>query len=391
MKCSDMARTICLKLLCFVLLFAFIFSAIHAVNGDFVAKTVAVGLNPRAVVYDPGNNEIYVTNQGSGTVSVISGSSNTVVDTITVGSGPFWVVYDSGNNEIYVTNVTNVNSGTVSVLSDLAVAISPSSCSLDVRQSMTFAATATGGSGAYSGYQWYVNGSAENGQTASTFSYSPTSAGSASITVTVTDNSSITSPQSSAASVTVNSAPIVSIRPALWTMDVGQSQAFTATATGGSGTYTSYQWYVNGATQSGATSSTFTYAPTAQGTSSITVTVTDSLDATSPLSPSITVTVNAASPTPTPTPSHTPTPTPTATPTPTPTSKPAATETPSPTATPSSSSTPTPTSTPIPANTSASAVFGQYLPVILAVIILAAIIAGLFAKRRKTRKTALSS
>ena len=51
---------------------------------------------------------------------------------------------------------------------------------------------------------------------------------------------------STAASVTVNAAPTVTVSPSSWTMDVGQSKTFTATPSGGSGSYTSYQWYVNG-------------------------------------------------------------------------------------------------------------------------------------------------
>ena len=86
-------------------------------------------------------------------------------------------------------------------------------------------ATPNGGSGSYTGYQWYVGGVAQSGQTSSTFSYSPASAGSYSITVTVTDSLGATSAQSTAATVTVNAAPTVSVSPSAWTMDVGQSKA----------------------------------------------------------------------------------------------------------------------------------------------------------------------
>ena len=44
-------------------------------------------------------------------------------------------------------------------------------------------------------------------------------------------------------------------------MDVGQSTTFTTTVSGGTGTNTGYQWYVNGTAQSGATASTFSFAP----------------------------------------------------------------------------------------------------------------------------------
>jgi hypothetical protein len=84
------------------------------------------------------------------------------------------------------------------------------------------------------------------------------------------------------------------VSPTSWTMDVGQSETFTASASGGSGTYTRYQWYVDGSAQSGATASTFDYSPTSSGYYSITVAFTDSLGATSPQSTPATVTVNSA-------------------------------------------------------------------------------------------------
>ncbi len=173
----------------------------------------------------------------------------------------------------YIDNVTLEGAPTVS--------ISPTSATLDVGQSQLFTATPSDGSGSYTGYQWYVNGSAQSGQTASTFSFVPASAGSYSVTATVTDSLNEISAQSNAATVTVNSAPTVTIAPGTATLDVGQSQLFTATASGGSGSYSGYQWYVNGSAQSGQTASTFSFAPVAAGSYSVTATVTDSLDATS--------------------------------------------------------------------------------------------------------------
>ncbi|MGA2682546.1 MAG: hypothetical protein ABSF44_12190, partial [Candidatus Bathyarchaeia archaeon] len=175
----------------------------------------------------------------------------------------------------------------------LSVSVSPSSWTMDVGQSETFTATPAGGSGSYTGYQWYVGGVAQSGQTASTFSYSPSSAGSPLITVTVTDSSSTTSPQSSAPSVTVNAAQTVSVTPTSVTMDVGQSQTFTCAASGGSGTL-HYQWYLAGSAVSGQTGTTYVYVGSA-GSPSIYCRVTDS--ASTPFmvqSNTPSVTVNAA-------------------------------------------------------------------------------------------------
>ncbi|KCP06956.1 PE-PGRS family protein PE_PGRS17 [Mycobacterium tuberculosis BTB09-001] len=59
----------------------------------------------------PGGN-IYVTNQGSGTVSVINPATNTVTGSIPVGTGAYGVAVNPGGN-IYVTNQF---SNTVSVI-----------------------------------------------------------------------------------------------------------------------------------------------------------------------------------------------------------------------------------------------------------------------------------
>ncbi len=98
---------------------------------------------------------------------------------------------------------------------------------------------------------------------------------------------------------------------------------------------------------------------------------------------------NYATPTPSPTPSPTPTPTPSPTPTPVPTNSSTSTPTPTPTPTltptPPLTATPTPavTHAPTPNQTLALASMGQYLPVIAGVIVLGAVIVGVFIRRRK--------
>ncbi len=174
------------------------------------------------------------------------------------------------------------------------VSISPTSATLDVGQSQLFTANPSGGSGTYSSYQWYVNGSAQSDQNASTFSFAPALADSYSITATVNDSSGATSAQSNAASVTVSASPTVSVAPAgPFTLDIGQSQLFTATASGGSGSI-SYQWYLDGATV-GSNSASYSYTA-ASGSHSVTCNVTDSATTpvTSPTSNAVSITVNSA-------------------------------------------------------------------------------------------------
>lgn len=67
------------------------------------------------MAYDSGKGEVFVANEYSGTVSVISDTSNTIVATIAVGSYPMALAYDSGKGEVFLTNDGPSN---VTVLSD---------------------------------------------------------------------------------------------------------------------------------------------------------------------------------------------------------------------------------------------------------------------------------
>jgi PKD repeat protein/KaiC/GvpD/RAD55 family RecA-like ATPase len=67
----------------------------------------------------------------------------------------------------------------------------------------------------------------------------------------------------------------VSISPTQAVLDVGQAQLFTSTVSGGTSPY-AYQWYLNGASVSGATSAVWTFSPAAAGSYTLYVVVTDS-------------------------------------------------------------------------------------------------------------------
>ncbi len=56
------------------------------------------------IAYHSSNGKIYVTNLGSGTVSVIDGSTNKVDSNIKGFFNPAGVAYDPDNGKIYVTN-----------------------------------------------------------------------------------------------------------------------------------------------------------------------------------------------------------------------------------------------------------------------------------------------
>ena len=209
--------------------------------------------------------------------------------------------------ELQVTDATDaaVNSTAVSVTVNSAlVAPTVTANPITVNQGQTSSLTSTAvstGTSPYT-YQWLQKApgassySAISGATSSSYSFATsgsTATGVWSFELQVTDSAGAVA-TSSAATVTVNVAPTATVSPTSWAMDVGQSKIFTATPSGGSGSYTSYQWYVGAVAQSGATASTFNYSPASSGSYLITVTVTDSLGATSAQSAAANVTVNSA-------------------------------------------------------------------------------------------------
>ncbi|MGP6220976.1 PKD domain-containing protein, partial [Caldiplasma sukawensis] len=175
------------------------------------------------------------------------------------------------------------------VYSDPSVTITSSQNPTDIGNSVTFTASPSGGSGVYT-YQWYLNGDAISGATSSTYTTSFNSAGTDSIYVLIHDTVG-NSAQSPTLTQTVNADPSVSISSSQNPTDVGNSVTFTASPSGGSGSYT-YQWYLGGSAVSGATSSTYTTSFSSAGTESVYVIIKDSLGD-SATSSTLTETVNA--------------------------------------------------------------------------------------------------
>jgi YVTN family beta-propeller protein len=74
---------------------------------DSVIKTITVGTGPYGDLFDPDNGYIYVANVFSNSVSVIDGSTNTVIATVNVqpnqvGQSARELAFDSNNDYIYV-------------------------------------------------------------------------------------------------------------------------------------------------------------------------------------------------------------------------------------------------------------------------------------------------
>jgi YVTN family beta-propeller protein len=110
------------------------------VAGNFLAGD---GLNPRAVAYDPINGMVYVTEQGTGYVSIIDPATNEVVGSI-ASNTPGYIVYDSGRGELFVTGgsagVTVINTTSNTVVANISVPGAPMGLAYDSHQDQVYVA-----------------------------------------------------------------------------------------------------------------------------------------------------------------------------------------------------------------------------------------------------------
>ncbi len=84
-----------------------------SVLSDNPTVNVDVGVGPSALAVTPDGDFVYVANSQSGNVSIIQTSDKTVIDTIDVGSLPFGVAVTPDGSHVYVANC---GSNTVSVI-----------------------------------------------------------------------------------------------------------------------------------------------------------------------------------------------------------------------------------------------------------------------------------
>lgn len=156
-----------------------------------------------------------------------------------------------------VVDTSGVNSNAARITKPgFAVSITPAFVTMEAGQTQQFTATLQGGTEPYR-YQWYFDNTTIANKTSSSFTYNATTAGVHTVYVSAIDNNGF--------STTSNIAGIAkpgfaaSITPASATMDNGQTQQFTATPQGGSGTYT-YKWYLDNKNVTNVTTTpTFNY------------------------------------------------------------------------------------------------------------------------------------
>jgi YVTN family beta-propeller protein len=322
-----------------------------------VNPALTVSVTPTSFTMDVGQSLIFTcaASGGTGTLSyqwylagsAVSGETSTsYIFTASSANSP--TIYCKVTDEASSPLTVQSNIPSVTVNPTLAApTVTPTLATVGQGQTSSLTSTAvTTGTSPYS-YQWLIevpggsSFSAISAATLSSYNFvtgSSTATGLWSFELKVTDATGafVTS---NGTTVTVNPALSVTVSPSPVVMNNGQTQTFTATPSGGSGTYTGYQWYVNGSTQNGQTSSTFSLTSGSLGSYLVSVTVTDSSGVTSSQSTAVAATTSVSS---TPTPTNQPTPNPTANPTqnPNPTAPATLTSSPTKSANPSPSSTP---------------------------------------------------
>ena len=90
-----------------------------------VISSILVGRDPISIAYVPPSNKLYVTNAGSNDVYVINGATNKVIKNIPVGSVPIGITYNPSNNDAYVANIDDSTVSIIDTSSDSVIGTIP--------------------------------------------------------------------------------------------------------------------------------------------------------------------------------------------------------------------------------------------------------------------------
>ncbi|HEY6944877.1 MAG TPA: immunoglobulin domain-containing protein [Candidatus Acidoferrum sp.] len=197
------------------------------------------------------------------------------------------------NVTLGTTDLTGVNFTATATAVAPTITTQPANQTVTAGQTATFSVVASGT--APLSYQWQKNGANIAGATSSSYTTPATTTADSGSTFDVVVSNSAGTATSTAATLTVNPAPVaptITTQPVNQTVTAGQAAIFSVVASGTAPL--SYQWQKNGANIAGATSSSYTTpaTTTADGGSTFDVVVSNS--AGTATSTAATLTVNPA-------------------------------------------------------------------------------------------------
>ena len=166
----------------------------NTVTNILVYNQLSVSINPTSANITLGGSQTFNSTITGGIPPYTYQwySNNTAVPGAT---SPTWTFTpnSTGTYKIYLNvtdsyvNVAQSNNATANVNSQLAVTVSPSHVKLYYGESQTFSSSVSGGTPPYS-YQWVLNGTAVQGATNPTWTFTPTQTGHYNIYLNVTDS-----------------------------------------------------------------------------------------------------------------------------------------------------------------------------------------------------------
>ncbi len=268
-----------------------------------ISVTVTGGNEPSVAISSPTTGSALAVNSSTTVTATATPVTGTIASVQFFANGgslgtdttfPYTATFAPTANGTYsltaVATDTAGNQATSSAASvTVAANVSPSFTSLTpanlasvgVGSANTVTAVVADTDGTIASVQFLVNGVSLGTDPSSpyTVTWTPTLAGSYSLTAVVTDNLGATTTSSTnTITVTGGNAPTVSAPTTGSSLAVNSSAAVTATATAATGTIASVQFFANGVSLGAADTSfpyTATFTPTANGTYSLTATATD--------------------------------------------------------------------------------------------------------------------
>lgn len=98
-----------------------------------VTRVAPVERAPIGILVPPGTGKVYISNEGSNTVSVLSSASMTLLKTIATGPRPHHMMYDASGRFVYVAEFESNQVGIIDTRTDTRIAGLPASQSSAAR------------------------------------------------------------------------------------------------------------------------------------------------------------------------------------------------------------------------------------------------------------------